>query len=96
MNRLNSKSILRIFLVFASLFASLLIVFFISLNLIVDPIIYWLASNEVARIIIAFIFSWLVVSKAFDLFYQCYKRRKRMERFNALNVPYPRMFRGRK
>ncbi len=34
---------------------------------IVDPIIYWLASTEGARIFISCILSWLGVSRLFDL-----------------------------
>ena len=69
--------------------------FIILINLIVDPIIYWLASTEGARIMISCILSWFGVSILFDLFYKRYKRRK-VNRFNALNIPYPRTFKGRK
>ena len=67
----------------------------ISINLIVDPIIYWLASTEGARIFISCILSWLGVSKLFDLFYKRYWRRKKLKRVNALEIPYPRTFKGR-
>ena len=96
MKRLNSKRIFRALLVIFSLILILLIGLFISLNFLVDPIIYWLASTEGARIFIASILSWLGVSKLFDLFYVHYKRMKEVKRYNALNVPYPRKFRGRK
>ena len=96
MKRLNTKRILRVLLVISGLIICLLIGLFISVNFIVDPIIYWLASTEGARIFIGCILSWLGVSTFFDLFYKFYKRRKKIERFNALNVPYPRTFRGRK
>ena len=96
MKNLNIKKILRAVLVFSCLIASLLIGLFISINFIVDPIIYWLASTEGVRIFIGCILSWLGVSISFDLYYKRYKRRKKIERFNALNVPYPRTFRGRK
>tara|TARA_Y100001968_G_C19181270_1_gene630543 strand:- start:308 stop:598 length:291 start_codon:yes stop_codon:yes gene_type:complete len=95
MKSLNSKKVIRAFLVVASLILSLLIALFISINFIVDPIIYWLASTEGARVFIGCILSWFCLSTLFDLFYKRYKRRKKIERFNALNVPYPRRFRGR-
>ena len=96
MKNLNTKKIFRLLVVFACLIVSLLTGLLISINFIVDPIIYWLASTEAARIFIGCILSWLGVSKFFDLFYKRYKRRKKIERFNALNVPYPRTFKGRK
>ena len=83
-------------MVFSCLLASLLLGLFISVHLIVDPIIYWLASTEGARIFIGCILSWLGVSTVFDFIYKYYKRWKKNERFNALDVPYPRTFRGRK
>ena len=96
MKHLHTKKIFKALVVVACLFTSLLIGLLISLNFIVDPIIYWLASTEGARIFISCIVSWLGVSFLFDLYYKHYKRRKKNERFNALNVPYPRIFRGRK
>ena len=96
MKNLKTKKFFKAFIVVASLVSSLFIALLISVNLIVDPIIYWLASTEGARLFIACIISWLGVSKIFDLYYQRYKRRKKLERFNALNIPYPRTFRGRK
>ena len=96
MKNLNTKKFFKALLVVACLILSLLIGLLISVNFIVDPIIYWLASTEGARVFIGSILSWLGVSKIFDLYYKRYKRRKKIERFNALNVPYPRTFRGRK
>tara|TARA_B100000965_G_scaffold389843_1_gene396034 strand:- start:1225 stop:1515 length:291 start_codon:yes stop_codon:yes gene_type:complete len=96
MKNLKTKKTLKAFLVVACLFIALFIGLLISINFIVDPIVYWLASTEVARIFISCILSWLGVSTLFDLYYKNYKRRKKIERFNALNVPYPRTFRGRK
>ena len=96
MKHLNTKKILRALIVVCGLISSLLIGLLISINFIVDPIIYWLASTEAARVFIGCILSWIGVSTSFDLFYNRYKRRKKIERFNALNVPYPRTFRGRK
>ena len=96
MKSLKTKKLLKALLVFACLFGSLLIGLLISLNFIVDPTINWIASTEGARIFLSFILSWFGVSKSFDLFYKRYKLRKKIERFNALNVPYPRTFRGRK
>ena len=93
---LNRKKFLRFLIVVLCLIASLLLGILISINFIVDPIVYWLASTEGARIFIGCILSWLGVSTAFDLFYKNYKRRKKIKRFNALNVPYPRTFRGRR
>ena len=90
------KKMLRALMVFACLITVLLISLLISINFIVDPIIYWLASTELARIFIGCALSWLVVSTLFDLLYKRYKRLKKIERFNALNVPYPRTFKGRK
>ena len=92
----NSKKIIRALLVIACLTFSLFIGFIISINLIVDPIIYWLASTEGARIMISCILSWFGVSILFDLFYKRYTRRKKLKRFNALNIPYPRTFKGKK
>tara|TARA_Y100001968_G_scaffold296249_1_gene304308 strand:- start:1194 stop:1484 length:291 start_codon:yes stop_codon:yes gene_type:complete len=96
MKHLNTKKIFRALVVFGILIASLLIGLLISIHFLVDPIIFWLASTEGARIFIGCILSWLGVSTFFDLFYKRYKRRKKIERFNALNVPYPRTFKGRK
>ena len=96
MRYLNIKKTIKALLVFTCLIFALMIGFLISINFIVDPIIYWLASTEGARIFIGCIFSWLTVSGGFDLFYNFYKRRKKSKKFNALNVPYPRTFRGRK
>ncbi len=96
MKPLNTKKIFRLLVVVAFLIFSLLIGLIISINFIVDPIIYWLASTEAARIFLACILSWLGVSILFDLFYKDYIRRRKIERFNALKVPYPRTFRGRK
>ena len=96
MKRLKTKRALRILLVVSCLIVSLLIGLLISVNFIVNPIIYWLASTEGARIFLGCILSWLGVSIFFDLFYKFYKRRKNFGRFNALNVPYPRTFKGRK
>ena len=92
----NTKKIIRLFIVSACLILLLMISFWISLNLIIDPFVYWLASTELARIFIGCILSWLGVSKSFDLFYKRYRVRRKIKRFNALNVPYPRTFRGRK
>ena len=96
LNHLNTKKIFRALVVFGIVIASLWIAFLISIHFIVDPIIFWLASTEGARIFIGCILSWLGVSTFFDLFYKRYQRRKKIERFNALDVPYPRTFRGRK
>ena len=96
MKHLKTRKISRALVFIFCLIVSLLISFFICINLIVDPLIYWLASTEVARIFIACILSWLGVSSLFDLFYIRYKRRKKIEKFNALNVRYPRTFKGRK
>ena len=96
MKRLNSKRFVRALFVVLGLIVFLLSGLFISLNFIVDPFVYWLASTKGARIFIAWLGSWFGVSILFDLFYKSYKRMKKVERFNALNVPYPRKFRGRK
>jgi len=96
MKRFNQKKFFRLLLVIACLVVSLLISLLISINFIVDPIIYWLASTEGARLFISCILSWFGVSTLFDLFYKQYRRRKKNKRFNALDVPYPRTFRGRK
>ena len=92
----KTTKLLKVLAVFAFLLFFLLLGLLISINFIVDPIIYWLASTEGARIFIGCILSWLGVSTFFDLFYKRYQRRKKIERFNALDVPYPRTFRGRK
>ena len=73
----------------------LIISLFISLNIIVNPLIYWIASTEGIRIFIACIISWFIVSRCFDLYYRNLIKRKRIKRFNALNIPYERKFRGR-
>ena len=96
MKSLNTKKIFRILIVVCCLIVFLLIGLLISINFIVDPIIYWLASTEGARIFLGCILSWLGVSTLFDLFYKFYKRRKKIVKYNALNVPYPRTFKGRK
>ena len=96
MKYLNTKKFFKALVVVACLIVSLLLGLLISVYFIVDPVIYWLASTEGARIFIGCILSWFGVSTIFDLYYKRYKRRKKIERFNALNVPYPRTFRGRK
>ena len=96
MKNYNTKKIIRALSVIACLTFSLFIGFIVSINLIVDPIIYWLASTEGARIFISCILSWLGVSKLFDLFYKRYRLSKKSKSFNALNIPYPRTFKGRK
>ena len=96
MKNSNKKKISRALLVIACLTISLFIGFIISINLIVDPIVYWLASTEAARIIISCILSWFGVSTLFDLFYKSYRRSKKLKKFNALNIPYPRTFKGKK
>ena len=92
----KKTKLFRALAVFAFLLFFLLLGLLISINFIVDPIIYWLATTEGARIFIGCILSWLGVSTFFDVFYKRYQRRKKIERFNALDVPYPRTFRGRK
>jgi len=96
MKNFNTKKIIRVLLVILCLAFSLFIGFLISINLVIDPIIYWLASTEFARIFISCMLSWIGVSTLFDLLYKRYRRRKKLKRFNALNMPYPRTFRGRK
>ena len=96
MKNFNTKRITKTLLIIACLSFFLFVAFIISINLIVDPIIYWLASTEGARIFISCILSWLGVSTVFDLFYERYRRNKKLKRFNALNIPYPRTFKGRK
>ena len=96
MKNLSTKKIIRALVVIAYLSFFLFLGILISINFIVDPIIYWLASTEGARIVISCILSWLGVSKIFDLFYRRYKRRKKNKSFNALDIPYPRTFKGRK
>ena len=96
MKNFKTKKIIRALSVIACLIFSLFIGFIVSINLIVDPIIYWLASTEGARTIISCIISWLGVSRLFDLFYKRYRHSKKLKRFNALNIPYPRTFKGRK
>ena len=96
MKNFNTQKIIRALLIITCLVFSLFVGFLISINLIVDPVIYWLASTEGARIIISCILSWTGVSAFFDIFYKRYRRKKKMQRFNALNIPYPRTFRGRK
>ena len=96
MKKINTKRIIRALLAIACLMLSLFIGFIISINLIVDPIIYWLASTEGSRIFLSCIISWLGVSTLFDLFYKRYRRSKKLKRVNALNIPYPRKFKGRK
>ena len=92
----NQKKIIRALIVIALLTVSLFVGFLISINLVVDPTIYWLASTESARVFISCVISWFAVSTLFDLFYKRYRRRKKLKRFNALNIPYPRTFQGRK
>ena len=96
MKNFKAKKIFRALIVIACLAFSLFAGFLISINLVVDPIIYWLASTEGARIFISCIISWLGISTLFDLFYKRYRRRKKIKRFNALSIPYPRTFKGRK
>ena len=96
MKNFKAKKVIRSLIVIACLVLTLFVGFLISINLVVDPIIYWLASTGGARVFISCIFSWFGVSKLFDLFYQRYRRRKKLKRFNALRIPYPRTFKGRK
>ena len=96
MKTFKTKKVIRALVVIACLALSLFVGFLISINFVVDPIIYWLASTGSARVFISCIISWLAVSTLFDLFYKIYRRKKRLKRFNALTIPYPRTFRGRK
>ena len=96
MKNFNTKKIIRALLVIACLAFSLFVALLICINLIVDPIIYWLASTEGSRIFISCILSWIGVSTFFELLYKRYRRSKKLKRFNALNMPYPRTFKGRK
>ena len=96
MKNLKTKKRIRTLVSLSSITISLFIAFLISINFIVDPIIYWLASTEKARMLIAFAMAWFAVSISFDLFYKDYKRRKKIQRFNALHIPYARTFKGRK
>ena len=96
MKKLNTKKIIRALIVIACLAFSLFVVFLIIINIVVDPIIYWLASTQGARVFISCLISWISVSSLFDLFYKRYRHRKKLKRSNALNIPYPRTFKGRK
>ncbi len=96
MKNFKTKKTIRALSAIACLVFFLFIGFIISINLIVDPVIYWLASTEGARIFISCALSWVGVSKLFDLFYKRYARYRKLKRFNALNIPYPRTFKGRK
>tara|TARA_Y100001968_G_scaffold232939_1_gene215774 strand:- start:554 stop:886 length:333 start_codon:yes stop_codon:yes gene_type:complete len=96
MKKLKTKKVIRSLIVIACLALSLFVGFLISINLLVDPIIYWLASTESARVFISCIISWFGVSTLFDLFYKHYRHRKKLKSFNALSIPYPRTFKGRK
>ena len=96
MKNFNKKKVIRNLLILGCLTLCLCIGLFVSINLIVNPIVYWLASTEGARIFISCILSWLGVSTLFDIFYRRYRRRKKLKRFNALQIPYPRTFKGRK
>ena len=96
MKNFKTKKVIRAIIVISCLALSLFVGFLISINLVVDPIIYWLASTGGARAFISCIISWFCVSILFDLFYERYKFRKKLKRFNALRVPYPRTFKGRK
>ena len=96
MKNFKTKKVIRAIIVISCLALSLFVGFLISINLVVDPIIYWLASTGGARAFISCIISWFCVSTIFDLFYERYKFRKKLKRFNALRVPYPRTFKGRK
>ena len=92
MKNFNTKKIFRALLVIGFLTFSLFIGFIISINLIVDQIVFWLVSTEGVRIFISCILSWIGVSTFFDLFYKRYRRSKKLKRFNALKIPYPRTF----
>ena len=83
MKNFNTKKIIRALGVIVCLFFFLFAGFLISINFIVDPIIYWLASTEGARIFIGCILSWLGVSALFDLFYKRYKRMKKNKSLKA-------------
>ena len=73
----------------------LLLLQLIILDFIVNPIVYWLASTKGIRILLAFILSWLIISKLFDLYYQYYKNKILKQKFNALSIPIQRKFKGR-
>tara|TARA_B100000579_G_scaffold10686_1_gene7899 strand:+ start:382 stop:672 length:291 start_codon:yes stop_codon:yes gene_type:complete len=96
MKNFKTKKVVRALIVITCLASSLFVGFLICINLVVDPIIYWLASTGGARVFISCIISWFGVSTLFDLFYRFYRRRKKLKRSNALRVPYPRTFKGRK
>ena len=62
------KKRIRALIFLAIITLSLFVAFLININFIVDPIIYWLASTQKARMLIAFILAWFWVSICFDLF----------------------------
>ena len=96
MNSLNTQKIFRILVSISIIIILFVFTILISINFIVDPIIYWLASTEKARIFIACIISLLINRILFELFYKYYIYRKRKTKFNAMKIPYHRKFKGRK
>ena len=96
MKKINLKKIKRNIIVIVTIMIVLTISIFISLNLIINPLIYWLASTEAARVFLSCIISWLGVSFLFDIFYKIYKSRAKSKKSNAMYIPYQRKFRGRK
>ena len=96
MKPLNKKKLVRGIIVILIIIFLLVLLIFLSLNLIVEPITYWIASNEKARVFISCILGLYLFTLLFNLFYRKYLNRIKRKKFNALKVAYPRKFSGRK
>ena len=96
MKYINFRKIFRACTVISIMILLLIILISLSTSLIVDPLIYWLASTSIARLFIASIISLFLLTILFDLFYKYLIYKKRKAKFNALKIPYPRKFEGRK
>ncbi len=96
MKYINFKKIIRACTVISIMSLVLIILISLSKSLIVDPLIYWFASTSIARLVVACFISLFLLTRLFDFFYKYWIYKKRKAKFNALKIPYPRKFVGRK
>tara|TARA_B100000700_G_C15035146_1_gene852433 strand:- start:1036 stop:1281 length:246 start_codon:yes stop_codon:yes gene_type:complete len=76
MRRLNAKKTYRTLFFVGALLIALFMGIFISDNLIIDPIINYLAAEEGARVFLSCILSWIGLSRLFNLFDKIFRSKK--------------------
>lgn len=66
MKRLNKKRVVRSLLILVPVIGALLIGIFLAHNFLVTPIVDFLSANDFARLFIACIVSWFLLSMLFN------------------------------